>query len=234
MRYTAKKNRNDAADDGDRLVFDLRCLLPPSPATRRRACSVRRRLPSGLRPCASSWAERPASRALRPLAVGCAARRPRHLVPLRTERELAHCATTGAHADAQRLRSRSSWRPHSVRRAVGQIRRRPARPRADRDQSGRDGGAAVFTGILFTYLFGLVLHLFIAGAFPAGGGALHRLSLLPALAVALPRIAMTVKLLRTSILDEAQRLRPHLHEPRTLAQRYSLRHVLKKHARAWP
>lgn len=24
-----------------------------------------------------------------------------------------------------------------------------------------------FTGILFTYLFGLVLHLFIAGAFPA-------------------------------------------------------------------
>ena len=39
-----------------------------------------------------------------------------------------------------------------------------------------------FTGILFTYLFGLVLHLFIA-----------------------PRIAMTVKLLRTSILDEAQR-----------------------------
>ena len=56
-----------------------------------------------------------------------------------------------------------------------------------------------FTGILFTYLFGLVLHLFIAGAFPAG------YLFFPALAVALPRIAMTVKLLRTSILDEAQR-----------------------------
>lgn len=63
-----------------------------------------------------------------------------------------------------------------------------------------------FTGILFTYLFGLVLHLFIAGAFPAGGAG-HYIGYLffPALAVALPRIAMTVKLLRTSILDEAQR-----------------------------
>ena len=63
-----------------------------------------------------------------------------------------------------------------------------------------------FTGILFTYLFGLVLHLFIAGAFPAGGVG-HYIGYLffPALAVALQRIAMTVKLLRTSILDEAQR-----------------------------
>ncbi|MCF2619087.1 ABC transporter permease [Oscillibacter valericigenes] len=63
-----------------------------------------------------------------------------------------------------------------------------------------------FTGILFTYLFGLVLHWFIAGAFPIGGPS-HYLGYLffPALAVALPRIAMTVKLLRTSILDEAQR-----------------------------
>ena len=63
-----------------------------------------------------------------------------------------------------------------------------------------------FTGILSTYLFGLVLHLFIAGAFPAGGVG-HYIGYLffPALAVALPRIAMTVKLLRTSILDEAQR-----------------------------
>ena len=44
------------------------------------------------------------------------------------------------------------------------------------------------------------------GAFPAGGVG-HYIGYLffPALAVALPRIAMTVKLLRTSILDEAQR-----------------------------
>lgn len=63
-----------------------------------------------------------------------------------------------------------------------------------------------FTGILFTYLFGLVLHLFIAGAFPMGGvGSYLGYLFFPALAVALPRIAMTVKLLRTSILDEAQR-----------------------------
>ena len=57
-----------------------------------------------------------------------------------------------------------------------------------------------FTGILFTYLFGLVLHLFIAGAFPAGGVG-HYIGYLffPALAVALPRLAMTVKLLRTSM-----------------------------------
>ena len=83
-----------------------------------------------------------------------------------------------------------------------------------------------FTGILFTYLFGLVLHLFIAGAFPAGGVG-HYIGYLffPALAVALPHIAMTVKLLRTSILDEAQR---------TLAQRYSLPPCAEKHARAGP
>lgn len=63
-----------------------------------------------------------------------------------------------------------------------------------------------FTGILFTYLFGLLLHLFVAGAFPTGGVSSYLGYLFfPALAVALPRIAMTVKLLRTSILDEAQR-----------------------------
>ena len=61
-----------------------------------------------------------------------------------------------------------------------------------------------FTGILFTYLFGLVLHLFIAGAFPAGGVG-HYIGYLffPALAVALPRIAMTVAdLLAGSVVIE--------------------------------
>ena len=63
-----------------------------------------------------------------------------------------------------------------------------------------------FTGILFTYFFGLVLRLFVAGAFPTGGvGSYVGYLFFPALAVALPRSAMTVKLLRTSILDEAQR-----------------------------
>ena len=63
-----------------------------------------------------------------------------------------------------------------------------------------------FTGILFTYFFGLVLHWFVAGAFPTGGvGTYLGYLFFPALSVALPRIAMTVRLLRTSILDEAQR-----------------------------
>lgn len=64
-----------------------------------------------------------------------------------------------------------------------------------------------FTGILFTYVFGLVARLFILGAFPAPSDFFAYLSYLffPALAVALPRIAMTVRLLRGCILDEADR-----------------------------
>ena len=65
-----------------------------------------------------------------------------------------------------------------------------------------------FTGILFTYLFGLVLRCFVPGAFPAAGsGAGRYLGYLffPALAIALPRIAMTVRLLHGCILDEAQK-----------------------------
>ncbi len=65
-----------------------------------------------------------------------------------------------------------------------------------------------FTGILFTYLFGLVLRLFVPGSFPAAeAGGLRFLGYLffPALAIALPRVAMTVRLLRGCILDEAQK-----------------------------
>lgn len=65
-----------------------------------------------------------------------------------------------------------------------------------------------FTGILFTYLFGLVFRLFVPGAFPAwGDGAGKYLGYLffPALSIALPRIAMTVRLLHGCILDEAQK-----------------------------
>ena len=64
-----------------------------------------------------------------------------------------------------------------------------------------------FTGILFTYIFGLVLQFFIAGTFPIGGSAWDYISSLffPALAVALPRIAMTVRLLRGCILQEAKK-----------------------------
>ena len=65
-----------------------------------------------------------------------------------------------------------------------------------------------FTGILFTYLFGLVLRRFTPGAFPAWeDGAAKYLGYLffAALAIALPRIAMTVRLLRGCILEEAQK-----------------------------
>lgn len=65
-----------------------------------------------------------------------------------------------------------------------------------------------FTGILFTYLFGLLLRFFVPGAFPAWeDGALAYLGYLffAALAIALPRIAMTVRLLRGCILEEAQK-----------------------------
>lgn len=65
-----------------------------------------------------------------------------------------------------------------------------------------------FTGILFTYLFGLLLKRFVPGDFPAWGrGAGRYLAYLfyPALAIALPRVAMTVRLLRGCILEEARR-----------------------------
>ncbi|MBQ5740036.1 MAG: ABC transporter permease [Oscillospiraceae bacterium] len=64
-----------------------------------------------------------------------------------------------------------------------------------------------FTGILFTYLFGLVLNLFVSGAFPSFSdpAAYFTYLFFPALAIALPRIAMTVRLLRGAILEEAKR-----------------------------
>ena len=60
-------------------------------------------------------------------------------------------------------------------------------------------------GILLVYVFGLVLRLFQPGAIgtpQAGWGPYLWYMLFPALAVALPRSAMTVKLLRGSILSE--------------------------------
>ncbi|MBE6907983.1 MAG: ABC transporter permease [Ruminococcaceae bacterium] len=65
-----------------------------------------------------------------------------------------------------------------------------------------------FTGILFTYIFGLILRLFVPGSFPAwedGAAAYLGYLFFPALAIALPRVAMTVRLLRGCILEEAQK-----------------------------
>ncbi len=65
-----------------------------------------------------------------------------------------------------------------------------------------------FIGILLTYLFGLILYWFIPGEFVSPGvdfwGSLSYL-IYPAVAIALPRIAMTVKMLRSGILGELKR-----------------------------
>ena len=62
-----------------------------------------------------------------------------------------------------------------------------------------------FTGIILTYIFGIVLHWFAPGGFidPSADpwGCLQYL-IFPAVSIALPRIAMTVKMLRSGILEE--------------------------------
>ncbi len=67
---------------------------------------------------------------------------------------------------------------------------------------------AFFLGILLTYIFGIILKWFQPGAFvdPTQnfGGAVAYL-VFPAIAVALPKIAMVVKFLRNSILSEVNK-----------------------------
>lgn len=62
-----------------------------------------------------------------------------------------------------------------------------------------------FLGIILTYVFGMVLHWFQPGQFPGLSedffGALSYL-IFPALAVALPKIAMVVKFLRNAVISE--------------------------------
>lgn len=64
-----------------------------------------------------------------------------------------------------------------------------------------------FSGILITLLFGLTLHWFMPGGYVSYtknvGGFVYYL-LFPAFAIALPKAAMTVKLLRSSILKEVK------------------------------
>ncbi|HAG69901.1 MAG TPA: ABC transporter permease [Lachnospiraceae bacterium] len=66
---------------------------------------------------------------------------------------------------------------------------------------------AFFTGILITYAAGLVLHLFTPGGYvsyrESMGGFLYYM-LFPALAIALPKTAMNVRLLKSSVLKEAK------------------------------
>lgn len=65
-----------------------------------------------------------------------------------------------------------------------------------------------FTGILLTWVFGIALHWFTPGKFPEFSS--HPLEfwkylLFPAVSIAVPRIAMTVRMLRSTILHEMGR-----------------------------
>ena len=62
-----------------------------------------------------------------------------------------------------------------------------------------------FLGILTCYLFGTLLRVFVPGDFVSytqDWGAFLSYLILPALSIALPRVAMTVKMLRGSILEQ--------------------------------
>ena len=88
-----------------------------------------------------------------------------------------------------------------------------------------------FLGILATYLFGTVLNLFSTGNFVSytvsWSGCLGYL-VLPALSIAIPRVAMTVKMLRSSILSELERDYVRTARSRGADRRRILsRHVLK-------
>ena len=64
-----------------------------------------------------------------------------------------------------------------------------------------------FTGILLSWVFGVMLHWFVPGSFPGlehFGSALKYL-FFAAVAIAIPRIAMTVRMLRSTIMSEMQK-----------------------------
>ncbi len=65
-----------------------------------------------------------------------------------------------------------------------------------------------FSGILITFIFGMILRLFTPGGFvnyTVSFGKFVRYLIFPAVAIALPKVAMTVKMLRGSLIDESQR-----------------------------
>lgn len=90
---------------------------------------------------------------------------------------------------------------------------------------------AFVTGILLTYVFGLVLRLFVPGNYVSPGdnfGASLWYFLFPAVSIALPRVAMTVKMLRSSILSELQKDYVRTSHSRGNSDRATLyRHVLR-------
>ncbi|MCR5266887.1 MAG: ABC transporter permease [Lachnospiraceae bacterium] len=64
-----------------------------------------------------------------------------------------------------------------------------------------------FIGIVLTFLFGLILHLFTPGGYVSykeNFGAFLAYLILPSLSIAIPKAAMNMRLLKTSVLDEAR------------------------------
>ena len=62
-----------------------------------------------------------------------------------------------------------------------------------------------FVGVLICYIFGITLRFFVPGQFvsyKSSFGACIRYLIFPALSIAIPKAAMTVKMLRGAILDE--------------------------------
>ena len=88
-----------------------------------------------------------------------------------------------------------------------------------------------FIGILATFLFGTVLRVFVPGNFVSyteNLGACLAYLILPALSIAIPRIAMTVKMLRSSILTQMEGDYVRTARSRGNARRaIMVRHVLK-------
>ena len=65
-----------------------------------------------------------------------------------------------------------------------------------------------FSGIIITFVFGVILKWFVPGGFVSYSKSVGKFigyMIYPAVAIAIPKIAMAVKLLRTSILEEAGR-----------------------------
>ena len=65
-----------------------------------------------------------------------------------------------------------------------------------------------FMGIMITYLFGLILKFFTPGGFVSyetDFGGLLAYIIFPCIAIAIPKIAMSVKMLRSSCIEEAKK-----------------------------
>ena len=85
-----------------------------------------------------------------------------------------------------------------------------------------------FLGILFIWIFGLILRLFVPGAFVSFGespAAFFGYLIFPALAIALPNSALVIKFLRASIFRELQ----SDYARTAMSKGASRPHVLRRH-----